>query len=199
MNSIQVKEAMDDFTLDDAAGGHSRTQLAAELESTRRELARVKHGAVNSDFVQLSKIYMDETVSLANHAPAAFTVLMTLVKQMNKANSVMISNESLERICGVSNSTIKRAIKVLREQQWIDVLKVGTSNVYRVNSNVFWQDRADGKWASFQAQVVLNFDEQDETTKKKPVKSWTRHIPLVEADDANRQPPDQAAQGELGI
>lgn len=199
MNSIQVKEAMNDFTLDDAAGGHSRTQLAAELESTRRELARVKHGAVNSDFVQLSKLYMDETVSLANHAPAAFMVLMTLVKQMNKANSVMISNESLERICGVSNSTIKRAIKILREQQWIDVLKVGTSNVYRVNSNVFWQDRADGKWASFQAQVVLNFDEQDETTKKKPVKSWTRHIPLVEADDANRQPPDQAAQGELGI
>ena len=199
MNSIQVKEAMNDFTLDDAAGGHSRTQLAAELESTRRELARVKHGAVNSDFVQLSKIYMDETVSLANHAPAAFMVLMTLVKQMNKANSVMISNESLERICGVSNSTIKRAIKILREQQWIDVLKVGTSNVYRVNSNVFWQDRADGKWASFQAQVVLNFDEQDETTKKKPVKSWTRHIPLVEADDANRQPPEQAAQGELGI
>jgi Fe2+ or Zn2+ uptake regulation protein len=199
MNSIQVKEAMNDFTLDDAAGGHSRTQLAAELESTRRELARVKHGAVNSDFVQLSKIYMDETVSLANHAPAAFMVLMTLVKQMNKANSVMISNESLERICGVSNSTIKRAIKILREQQWIDVLKVGTSNVYRVNSNVFWQDRADGKWASFQAQVVLNFDEQDETTKKKPVKSWTRHIPLVEADDANRQPPEQAAQAELGI
>lgn len=199
MNSIQVKEAMNDFTLDDGAGGHSRTQLAAELESTRRELARVKHGAVNSEFVQLSKIYMDETVSLANHAPAAFTVLMTLVKQMNKANSVMISNESLERICGVSNSTIKRAIKILREQQWIDVLKVGTSNVYRVNSNVFWQDRADGKWASFQAQVVLNFDEQDETTKKKPVKSWTRHIPLVEATDANRQPPEQAAQGELGI
>jgi hypothetical protein len=199
MNSIQVREAMNDFTLDDGAGGHSRTQLAAELESTRRELARVKHGAVNSDFVQLSKIYMDETVSLANHAPAAFMVLMTLVKQMNKANSVMISNESLERICGVSNSTIKRAIKILREQQWIDVLKVGTSNVYRVNSNVFWQDRADGKWASFQAQVVLNFDEQDETTKKKTVKSWTRHIPLVEADDANRQQPEPGGQGELGI
>jgi hypothetical protein len=199
MNSIQVKETMDDFTLDDSAGGYSRTQLAAQLESTRRELARVKHGAVNSDFVQLSKIYMDETVSLANHAPAAFTVLMTLVKQMNKANSVMISNESLERICGVSTSTIKRAIKILREQQWIDVLKVGTSNVYRVNSNVFWQDRADGKWASFQAQVVLNFDEQDETTKKKPVKSWTRHIPLVEADDATRQQPESTGQAELGI
>ena len=199
MNSIQVKEAMNDFTLEDGTGGHSRGQLTAELESTRRELARVKHGAVNSDFVQLSKIYMDETVSLANHAPAAFMVLMTLVKQMNKANSVMISNESLERICGVSNSTIKRAIKILREQQWIDVLKVGTSNVYRVNSNVFWQDRADGKWASFQAQVVLNFDEQDETTKKKTVKSWTRHIPLVEADDAKRAQPESGAQAELGI
>lgn len=199
MNSIRITEAMNDSTIDDGAERHSHSQLQAELDSTRRELARVKYGAVNSDFVQLSKIYMDETVSLANHAPAAFMVLMTLVKQMNKANSVMISNESLERICGVSNSTIKRAIKILREQQWIDVLKVGTSNVYRVNSNVFWQDRADGKWASFQAQVVLNFDEQDETTKKKPVKSWTRHIPLVEADDATRAQPATGEQGELGI
>lgn len=190
---------MDDLVDDNDSSGHSRSQLVAQLESTRKELARVKHGAVNSDFVQLSKIYMDETVDLANRAPAAFTVLMTLVKQMNKVNSVMISNESLERICGISNSTVKRAIKILREQQWIDVLKVGTSNVYRVNSNVFWQDRADGKWASFQAQVVLNFDEQDETTKKKPIKSWTRHIPLVEADDVQREPVEPGAQGELGI
>lgn len=188
---------MSDKNSDETGFQHSRQQLVAELESTRRELARVKHGAVNSDFVQLSKIYMDETVDLANRAPAAFTVLMALVKQMNKVNSVMISNESLEKICGISNSTVKRAIKILREQQWIDVLKIGTSNVYRVNSNVFWQDRADGKWASFQAQVVLNFDEQDDTTKKKPVKSWTRHIPLVEADDMQREKPAGDPQGSL--
>jgi len=74
---------------------------------------------------------------------------------------------------------------MLREQQWLEVLKVGTANVYRVNSEVFWQDRADGRWTSFQAQVVANFDEQDEVTKKMP-SVRTRHIPLVEADDANQ-------------
>ena len=60
---------------------------------------------------------------------------------------------------------------------------MGTAIIYRVNSNVVWQDRADGRWASFNAHVILNFDEQDNITKAMP-NVRTRHIPLVEADDA---------------
>jgi hypothetical protein len=47
--------------------------------------------------------------------------------------------------------------------------------------------------------VVLNFDEQDETTKKKPIKSWTRHIPLVEANDVQPSTTNDSPQGELGL
>lgn len=53
---------------------------------------------------------------------------------------------------------MQRAVTLLREQQWIDIFKVGTANVYRVNSGVFWTARADGRWASL------------------------RHIPLVQAE-----------------
>ena len=93
---------------------------------------------------------------------------------------------------------------LLREQQWIDVLKVGTSNVYRINSGVFWTARADGRWASFAAEVVLNFDEQDEVTKAAPInppKTSLRHIPVLSAHEevmitgsalGSDDPPEQA-------
>ncbi len=153
-----------------------------QLESAKRELSRLKHGAINAGFVQVSKIYIDEMNLLAHHAPSAHRVLWTLVKEMNKQNAVMISQDSLQKLTKLSSATVKRAVAILREQQWLDVMKIGTANIYRVNSNVVWQDRADGKWASFNANVVLNFDEQDEITKAAP-SIRTRHIPFVEADD----------------
>jgi Fe2+ or Zn2+ uptake regulation protein len=159
--------------------------LDVQLQSAHAELHRLKYGAVNAGFIQVSKMYIAEMKDLAQHAPSAHTVLWTLVQEMNKQNAVMISQDSLAKLTKLSIPTVKRAVAMLREQQWLEVLKVGTANVYRVNSEVFWQDRADGRWTSFQAQVVANFDEQDEVTKKMP-SVRTRHIPLVEADDANQ-------------
>lgn len=119
---------------------------------------------------------------LAQHAPSAHRVLWTLIKEMNKQNAVMISQDSLCRLTRLSSATVKRSVALLREQQWLQVLKMGTANIYRVNSSVVWQDRADGRWASFNAHVILNFDEQDNITKAMP-NVRTRHIPFVEADD----------------
>ncbi|MDO8336521.1 MAG: hypothetical protein Q7T74_07130 [Candidatus Saccharibacteria bacterium] len=156
---------------------------AVQLASAQKELARLKHGAVNAGFIQVSKMYIAEMTDLAQRAPSAHTVLWTLVQQMNKLNAVMIGQDSLCKLTKLSPATVKRAVALLREQQWLEVLKVGTANAYRVNSDVFWQDRADGRWASFSANVIVNFDEQDERTKTFP-KVTTRHFPFVEADDA---------------
>lgn len=168
-------------------------------ESAERELARMKTGAVNAGFVQVSKMYISEMKDLARHAPAAHTVLWTLIQEMNKQNSIMISIPSIAKLTHMSAPTVKRAIALLREQQWMEVLKIGTSNVYRVNASVVWQDRADGKWAAFDTRLVVNFDEQDEITKNRD-RVFTRHIPLVQMDDYQgreaRQTPEQQ---ELGL
>ena len=153
-----------------------------QLASAQKELARLKNGAVNAGFVQVSKVYIDEMNDLVRNAPSANVVLWTLIQQMNKQNSVMISQESLCVLTNLSRATVKRSVALLREQQWLDVKKLGTANIYRVNSNLVWQDRADGRWASFTANIVLNFDEQDQITKALP-NLRTRHIPFVEADD----------------
>lgn len=49
----------------------------------------------------------------------------------------MVSEESLVKVTGSIRPTIQRAVSFLREQQWIDLLKVGTANAYQVNSDVF--------------------------------------------------------------
>lgn len=156
--------------------------VEVQLHSAQRELTRMKNGAVNAGFIQVSKVYIDEMNDLAQHAQSAHRVLWTLIKEMNKQNAVMISQDSLCKLTKLSSATVKRAVALLREQQWLEVLKMGTANIYRVNSNVVWQDRADGRWASFNAHVILNFDEQDSLTKTSP-SVRTRHIPFVEADD----------------
>lgn len=146
----------------------------------------------NTGYVQVSKIYIDEMNQLAHYAPSAHRVLWTLIGEMDKENAVMLSVDSLCKLTKLGSATIKRAVALLREQQWLDVFKIGTSNVYRVNSALVWHERADSKWASFSARVLVNFDEQDETARKL-VGSRTRHIPFVEKDDAT-----QAERGETG-
>jgi hypothetical protein len=182
----------------------NRDQLAVENERLKGELAKLRAGAVNHGFVQVSRRYLDELDELAFRSPAARKLLTSLVKAMNKQNAVMVSQESLVKLTGLSKPTIKRSVALLREQQWIEVLKVGTSNVYRVNSGVFWTARADGRWASFSAEVIVNFDEQDDITKAAPTnppKTTLRHIPFVHAEEevvvagtalGSDEPPEQA-------
>lgn len=172
--------------------------LKRQVELLQRELAVQKTGATNFGFVQVSKRHIDDLNALARESPAAHATLWTLCKAMNKQNAVMVSQDSLAKLTGYSKATLKRALTHLREQQWIQVLKVGASNVYRVNSSVFWQSRANERWASFSAEVLVNFDEQDNLTKAAP-EPKLRHIPLLEAGeevlipDAGKPlpPPDQ--------
>lgn len=158
-------------------------ELESRLNSANEELLKLKNQAANPDFVKLNKIYLDETLGLATQAPGAFTVLMVLVRQMDTVNSVMISNEFLGKLTKLSASTVKRSIKLLREMEWVGVYKVGTSNVYRVNENIFWQEGEHGKSASIISKIVLAYDEQDEFTKNRLPTAWTRQIPLVSSDD----------------
>lgn len=60
----------------------------------------------------------------------------------------MVSEESLVKVTGSIRPTIQRAVSFLREQQWIDLLKVGTANAYQVNSGVFGTACAHGRWLS---------------------------------------------------
>jgi len=84
----------------------------------------------------------------------------------------------LQKVFGLkSRSTITKAISVLKKQRWIDVKKVGSMNIYRVNSTAFWQSNAQtkGHVSCFEASLK-NCDEEgkkvyDENWKGIKIKS----------------------------
>jgi hypothetical protein len=171
-----------------------------EVESLRREVARLKHGAINHDFVQVSRKHIDALNDLARESAKAHYLLWVLVKNMNKQNSIMVSQDSLMKLADLTRPTMQRAIALLREKRWIEVLKVGTTNVYRVNSTTFWTTRAGERWASFQAEVIVNLDEQDEFTKAEPSPKL-HEVPVLQSGEdvvvsgsqlGSDEPPEQA-------
>lgn len=153
------------------------------------DVARLQNVLDNPDVVRMNKIYLEEVVALSNKSTPALKVLMILVGKMSEVNSVVISSETLEKIARLSNSSVKRALKILREDEWLDVGKVGTMNIYRINSDIFWHETPDGVFAQFQANVVLNLDEQDEITRKRTPGVMTRNIPMVTAGDYKNEKP----------
>ena len=97
-------------------------------------------GNENFNFVQLSRSYLH---------------------QMRKL--------TLCEITGVSRPTVGRAIKLLKDDQWIDTVKIGNANAYCVNERVFWQaGRNQRKYAIFSATVIASATDQRAISKKKP-------------------------------
>lgn len=86
-----------------------------QRQPTQRELVRLKVGAVNAGFIQVSRAYINKMNDLAQHAPSAHRVLWTLIKEMDKQNAVMISQDSLCKLTKLSSATIKRSVALLRD------------------------------------------------------------------------------------
>lgn len=153
----------------------------------------------NSNFVQLSREYLRDMRKLARKSPVAHEILYYLVEHMGRmTNAVVCSHRVLQEITGVSQRTVARAIKVLKDDHWIDAIKIGNSTAYCVNERAFWQAaRNQRKYAIFSATVIAAESEQDSDYHEKAKHKLT-HIPIIEdgdriSVDENEElpPPDQ--------
>lgn len=152
----------------------------------------------NMDFVQLSRSEMRSLSELGAANPVSLQLLMLFGQVMNKQNAVMMSYKAMMDITGKSRSTLDRAIKVLTERNWIQIVKVGQSNVYVLNSAVFWTDSGDKKYrASFTAAVVTTLDEQDKDLRRSKSVELQR-VPMLSGKEERvsltseqLDPPDQ--------
>ncbi|MFM9587306.1 hypothetical protein, partial [Streptomyces caniscabiei] len=90
-----------------------------------------------------SRAELRAIADLGAKSALALDLLMVLAQSMDKQNAVMISFKAMQQILGKSRPTLDRAVRLLREDNWIQVVKVGTANAYVLNSAVFWTDRGD--------------------------------------------------------
>ena len=140
-------------------------ERAKQLEKQEKlETNTLKHEK-NSPFgrwTQYNNEHTKEMMWLALKHPKAHAILLFLVDQMDTFNAVMCSYKVLQEVLGVSDATIKRNLKVLKDNGYIAILKSGTSNVYAINDSVYWKSWANKKqYSKFPANVVLSLSEQD--------------------------------------
>ena len=135
----------------------------------------------NYNFIQLSKGYMKAYRGLIFQQPLAAEILMFLMEKMGRtSNAVVCSYKSLQELTGYSRPSVARAIKILKDDNWIDTVKVGNATAYCVNERVAWQaSRNERKYAIFSATVVASSSEQPSDFMDKS-KEKIRHIPFFE-------------------
>ncbi len=120
----------------------------------------------NKDFVQLYRKGIDCLCDLSMANPTAFRLFMFLMKNMDHSNALIVSNVVLQEVLGVGKATICRAVKYLRDNGWICILKSGTSNVYIANPEIAWTSYGNQKeYCNFEAQVILSMTENAEFLK----------------------------------
>lgn len=111
------------------------------------------HEKDNFNFVQLSRSYLQQMRKLARKSPIAHEILYYLVEHMGRTtNAVICSYTTLCEVTGVSRPTVGRAIKLLKEDNWIDAVKVGNANAYCVNERAFWQAKETKENMQFSLQ-----------------------------------------------
>lgn len=179
-----------------------------EISRLRRQLAQMsdlldaekaaQRLPKNMDFVQVSRAELRAIADLGAKSALALDLLMVLAQSMDKQNAVMISFKAMKQILGKSRPTLDRAVRLLREDKWIQVVKVGTANAYILNSAVFWTDRGDKRhMASFGAQIVTTLEEQDKDLRANPNVKLKRVPTLVSKEERivlgtdKLPPPDQ--------
>lgn len=125
-----------------------------------------KVGPVRGTWVQTERAAHEAWAGLIGRQPRAAALLHLLVANMDRSGALVASQATLANLMGVSVATVKRALIVLSDECWVDVVRVGSErggvNAYVVNRRVAWADKRENqRYASFDARILVSESEQD--------------------------------------
>lgn len=145
-------------------------------------------------WLQLEKKAAGELTKLAVKSPAAMGTLMYFVNNMSRSNALVVSQAAIAKAIGLQRKTVNVAIQLLEKHMFIEIIKVGSANVYRVNNRLVWQGERGKRYTSFSAEILAFEDEQlTSIDDREPLKQ----VPFVGDDERvyvqNNEidPPDQ--------
>jgi UTP:GlnB (protein PII) uridylyltransferase len=121
---------------------------------------------IRGTWVQTERKAHEGWAKLIRTSPKAAELLHVLVANMDKKAAVVVSQKVLAQMIGASVPTVKRAVTVLQDGNWVDVVRIGSErggvNAYIVNRRVAWADNRDNqKYAIFDARIITSSSEQD--------------------------------------
>lgn len=135
-----------------------RLQRLLELEhDEEKEKEEEEQKAKNHNFIQLYKDNMPELRWLSMNHSFAHGLLFFILEHMDNRNTLACSYAVFEDYFEKSRTTIYRGIKILEENGFLDVLKMGTSNVYVVNQNLAWSDKNTyKKYTKYDGKILVS-------------------------------------------
>ena len=152
----------------------------------------------NLNFVQFNRAVMRQHRELIRKSSLAAEILSFFTESMDRTNCIVCSHKVLEEVTGYKKRSITYAIKVLKEDQWIQAIKIGTANAYVINSAAFWSSHANGKaYSKFHATILAAASEQEQTFEQLQ-KIELKRVPVFDTknervflSDDELPPPDQ--------
>ena len=144
------------------------------LNNQDKENQKKSRKSPYDNFVQFNKDMYKAEDWLMKQSPIAYRILKFLVNNMDGFNAVACSYKVIQEYFEVSQVTVARAIKLLKEKQYIDVYKSGTSNVYFINKDLVWNSWGSNyKYAKFGANIIISENEQEKNIKSKKINTLT--------------------------
>lgn len=111
----------------------------------------------NTNFVMMYRDHMPELRWLMKKSGIAASMLNFIMEHMDNKNALCCSYTIFMDYFEVSKPTIARAIKLLKNNGFIDVLKSGTSNVYIVNQAIAWTSWDNKKeYCKFNGKILIS-------------------------------------------
>lgn len=167
MSELHVQEFTDPKNSNSISFEARKRQIEEDERLEQEELKRQKKSPYGR-WVQLNKDAYKAEDWLMAKSPIAYRIFKFLINNMDSYNAVMCSYKVLEEEFNVSSSTVTRGVKLLKDRQYIDVYKSGTSNIYAVNKQIAWSSWGNNfKHGKFGANIIISESEQDEKTKFK--------------------------------
>ncbi len=125
-------------------------ELVREVSFEQREKELDYEEALNKKLnIEKNKSHFDSfsqvnrenyLLSLSMCDKSATTVFLFFLNFMNKMNEVSIELDTLASALGVSKSTVRRGIEVLKKYKYIISIRSGNDMTYIVNPNIAWRN-----------------------------------------------------------
>ena len=149
---------MEDPSLDDFV-----ELVSQRIQEDQRREDQERDPEDNRKFVQIYEDHMTAFRQIIRENPTAAEIFYFITQNMDRTNSLACSYTVLEEVVEKGRTTVWKAVKYLKDKNFIDVSKMGNCNVYHINANVAWKSYANGKkYAKFRATVILASSEQED-------------------------------------
>ena len=148
----------------------TKEERLQRLEEEERAEITQAEGARKSpyfNFLQVNQANYKAEDWLMRESPPAYRLLRFIAQNMDNYNALMCSYKVFQESLGYGRATIARAVKLLKEKNFIRIAKSGTANIYLVNKQLYWHSYGTNyARAEFGAKIIVTADEQEPEDRK---------------------------------